>query len=85
MLHEPGGRVPRGRAAATGTAADHPELRPGRDGHTLVRFVVLTNQCTGAPDYQGDQDDDPINVTDCSAGSVQDLTVRVAEVQVFGP
>jgi hypothetical protein len=52
---------------------------------THVRFVVLTNQCTGAPDYQGDQDDDPINVTDCSAGSVQDLTVRVAEVQVFGP
>ena len=29
---------------------------------THVRFVVLTNQCTGAPDYQGDQDDDPINV-----------------------
>jgi extracellular elastinolytic metalloproteinase len=51
---------------------------------THVRLVVLTNQCTGAPDYQGDQDDDPINVTDCSAGSVQDLTVRVAEVQVFG-
>jgi hypothetical protein len=52
---------------------------------THVRFVVLTNQCTGAPDFQGDQDDDPINVTDCSAGSVQDLTVRAAEVQVFGP
>jgi hypothetical protein len=52
---------------------------------THVRFVVLTNQCTGGPDYQGDQDDDPINVTDCSAGSIQDLTVRVAEVQVFGP
>ena len=50
-----------------------------------MRFVVLTNQCTGAPDFQGDQDDDPINVTDCSAGSVQDLTVRAAEVQVFGP
>jgi hypothetical protein len=52
---------------------------------THVRFVVLTNQCTGGPDYQGDQDDDPINFTDCSAGSVQDLTVRVAEIQVFGP
>jgi hypothetical protein len=51
---------------------------------THVRFVVLTNQCTGGPDFQGDQDDDPINVTDCSAGSVQDLTVRAAEVQVFG-
>jgi extracellular elastinolytic metalloproteinase len=52
---------------------------------THIRFVVLTNQCTGAPDYQGDQDDDPRNITDCSAGSVQDMTVRVAEVQVFGP
>jgi hypothetical protein len=52
---------------------------------THIRFVVLSNQCTGAPDYQGDQDDDPRNITDCSAGSVQDLTVRVAEVQVFGP
>ncbi len=51
---------------------------------THVRFVVLQNQCTGGPDYQGDQDDDPNNVTDCSAGSVQDLTVRAAEVQVFG-
>jgi extracellular elastinolytic metalloproteinase len=51
---------------------------------THVRFVVLTNQCTGGPDFQGDQDDDPINITDCSAGSVQDLTVRAAEVQVFG-
>ena len=52
---------------------------------THVRFVVLTNQCTGAPDYQGDQDDDPINITDCAAGSVQDLTVRASELQVFGP
>jgi hypothetical protein len=52
---------------------------------THIRLVVLQNQCTGAPDYQGDQDDDPRNITDCSAGSVQDLTVRIAEVQVFGP
>jgi extracellular elastinolytic metalloproteinase len=51
---------------------------------THVRFIVLHNQCTGAPDYQGDQDDDPINVTDCSAGSAEDLTVRAAEVEVFG-
>jgi extracellular elastinolytic metalloproteinase len=51
---------------------------------THVRFVVLHNQCTGAPDYQGDQDDDPRNITDCDVGSAQDLTVRVAEVQVFG-
>lgn len=48
-----------------------------------VRLRVLTNQCTGAPAYQGDQDDDPVNVTDCSAGSAQDANVRAAELQVF--
>ncbi|MGI8707527.1 MAG: M36 family metallopeptidase [Actinomycetota bacterium] len=50
---------------------------------TFVRLVVVTNQCTGAPAYQGDQDDDPLNTTDCSAGSTQDDNVRAAELQVF--
>jgi extracellular elastinolytic metalloproteinase len=50
---------------------------------THVRLVVVTNQCTGGPDFQGDQDDDPANITDCSAGSTQDLNVRAAELQVF--
>jgi extracellular elastinolytic metalloproteinase len=51
---------------------------------TFVRLRVLTNQCTGTPDYQGDQDDDPLNVTDCEDGSIQDDNVRAAELQVFG-
>jgi extracellular elastinolytic metalloproteinase len=50
---------------------------------THVRLRVLTNQCTGAPAYQGDHDDDPRNITDCDAGSVQDDNVRAAELQVF--
>ena len=50
---------------------------------THVRLRVLTNQCTGAPDYQGDQDNDPDNVTDCDDGSTQDENVRAAELQVF--
>jgi hypothetical protein len=50
---------------------------------THVRLRVLTNQCTGAPAYQGDQDDDPGNVTDCDDGSTQDDFVRAAELQVF--
>jgi hypothetical protein len=50
---------------------------------THVRLRVLTNQCTGAPAYQGDQDDDPRNVTDCDEGSTQDDNVRAAELQVF--
>jgi len=51
---------------------------------THLRIEVVTNQCTGAPDYAGDQDDDPLNVTDCSAGSTQDDNVRIAEFQAFG-
>jgi len=51
---------------------------------TFVRLRVLTNQCTGTPDYQGDQDEDPLNVTDCEDGSTQDDNVRAAELQVFG-
>jgi extracellular elastinolytic metalloproteinase len=50
---------------------------------TYIRLRVLTNQCTGGPDYQGDLDDDPLNVTDCQAGSTQDDNVRAAELQVF--
>jgi extracellular elastinolytic metalloproteinase len=50
---------------------------------TYVRLVVVTNQCTGTPAYQGDQDDDPANITDCRDGSTQDDNVRAAELQVF--
>jgi hypothetical protein len=50
---------------------------------SYVRLRVLSNQCTGTAAYQGDQDDDPLNVTDCRDGSVQDLNVRAAELQVF--
>jgi extracellular elastinolytic metalloproteinase len=48
-----------------------------------VRLRVLHNQCTGTPAYQGDQDDDPGNITDCEDGSAQDDNVRAAELQVF--
>ena len=50
---------------------------------THVQLRVVTNQCTGTPAYAGDQDDDPLNITDCSAGSTQDDNVRAAELQVF--
>jgi extracellular elastinolytic metalloproteinase len=50
---------------------------------TDVRLVVLNNQCTGGPAYQGDQDNDPLNNTDCTTGSSEGRTVDVAEFQVF--
>jgi extracellular elastinolytic metalloproteinase len=56
-------------------------LAPTRASH--LRIEVVHNQCTGGPDFQGEQDDDPRAVTDCSAGSTQDDAVRIAEFQAF--
>jgi len=50
---------------------------------THVRLVVLNNHCTGGPAYQGEQDNDPANVTDCGDGSRADQEVRIAELEVF--
>ena len=51
---------------------------------THLRLEVLTNQCTGGPDYAGEQDADPRAATDCGTASPQALNVRVAEFQAFG-
>jgi extracellular elastinolytic metalloproteinase len=51
-----------------------------------VRFVVLDNQCTGAPAYQdpNDQmDNDPSNPTDCPTGSSEGMTADTAELELF--
>jgi extracellular elastinolytic metalloproteinase len=51
---------------------------------THVRFVVKTSQCTGGPNFLGEQDADPANATDCpSAGPASTKFVRAAEFQVF--
>jgi extracellular elastinolytic metalloproteinase len=63
----------------------------GLDGgrrYTHVQLVVLHNQCTGQPAYQGEQDSDPANATDCRIGTLPALPsrandVRAAELQVF--
>jgi hypothetical protein len=51
---------------------------------SAVRLVTLENQCTGAPAYAGEQDDDPTAVSDCKAGSDRGTIVHAAELQVFG-
>jgi extracellular elastinolytic metalloproteinase len=33
---------------------------------THVQLHVLTNQCTGTPEFAGEQDSDPLNPTDCA-------------------
>ena len=50
---------------------------------THVRLVALENQCTGFAGYAGEQDNDPLNDTDCKAASDADLSVRAAELEVF--
>lgn len=52
---------------------------------THLRLVVRHSQCTGGPDFQGEQDADPHNATDCNdAGSAATRFVRAAELQAFG-
>jgi hypothetical protein len=55
---------------------------------THVRLVVRTNQCTGQESFQGDQDNDPLVVSDCRTGSppafpARSNEVHAAELQVW--
>ncbi len=50
---------------------------------TDVRLVALENQCTGGPDFAGEQDNDPVNPTDCATGSAAGADLHAAELQVF--
>jgi len=62
-------------------AFDIPDTRA-----THLRLVVRTSQCTGGPAFQGDQDADPANNSDCDSGVAPDSSrafVRAAELQAF--
>ena len=50
---------------------------------THVRFVVVANQCTGNPAFQGEQDNDPRAATDCRTNATANGQVRAAEVQLM--
>jgi extracellular elastinolytic metalloproteinase len=53
---------------------------------THLRLRVLTSQCTGGPAYQGEQDADPGNATDCDSNVAATSTrrfVRAAELEAF--
>jgi hypothetical protein len=51
---------------------------------THLRLVALTNQCQGGPGFQGAQDSDPLNNSDCTTGnSTQGNRIRVTELQAF--
>ena len=48
-----------------------------------VRLVALENQCTGFAGYAGEQDNDPLNDTDCKSASDRGTIVHAAELQVY--
>ncbi|GLY81650.1 M36 family metallopeptidase [Actinoallomurus iriomotensis] len=50
---------------------------------THLRFEVAASQCTGNPDYAGQQTNDPNVPTDCTAGSAFSGQVRAADFEVF--
>jgi hypothetical protein len=53
---------------------------------THLRLVAKTSQCTGGPQFQGEQDADPANNTDCDSNVTAGATrsfVRAAEFQAF--
>jgi extracellular elastinolytic metalloproteinase len=50
---------------------------------THLRLQVLTSQCTGNPQYAGEQDADPRAATDCATASPFAQQVRVAELEAF--
>jgi extracellular elastinolytic metalloproteinase len=49
---------------------------------THVRLTVVSNQCTGNPAFNGEQDNDPRTTTNCD-GTVIANQVRVAELQIL--
>lgn len=77
-------------ATAPRPTVNHMTLRPFDVTNTTathVKMRVLSNQCTGNPRFQGEQDADPSFSTDCGTPSPQlaerDTVVRAAELQVF--
>ena len=50
---------------------------------THLRVELVTNQCQGGPKFQGEQDNDPVNPTDCATASEAGTELRAAELQVF--
>jgi hypothetical protein len=45
---------------------------------------ALVEKYNGGPDYQGEQDADPLNATDCGTASDQGTFLHAAEFEVFG-
>jgi extracellular elastinolytic metalloproteinase len=70
------------RPTAPDLAARSFRIHPTLATHLIVK--VLTNQCTGAPEYAGQQHNDPRSTSDCTTGNpAVAQSVRIAEFQAF--
>ncbi|MBP2327684.1 hypothetical protein JOF56_008069 [Kibdelosporangium banguiense] len=70
------------RPTAPDLAARSFRIHPTLATHLMVR--VLTNQCTGTPEYAGQQHNDPRSTSDCTTGNpAVAQSVRIAEFQAF--
>ncbi|MCU1624409.1 MAG: peptidase fungalysin [Frankiales bacterium] len=48
-----------------------------------VRLVVRSNTCTGGPDFNHEQEDDPTNPSDCRSTATNTTQVTITEFEVF--
>lgn len=84
VLTSPAGAFPAGvpRPTAPDLTTRSFRIAPTVATHLMIR--VLTNQCTGGPEYAGDQDNDPRSTSDCTTGNpTVAQTVRISELQAF--
>lgn len=70
------------RPTAPDLASRSFRIHPTVATHLMIR--VLTNQCTGGPEYAGNQHNDPRSTSDCTTGNpTVAQTVRISELQAF--
>lgn len=80
----PAGAFPAGAPRPTAPDLNLRSFRIKPTIATHLRIRVLTNQCTGAPAYQGSQHDDPRFTSDCVTGNPAVASeVRISEFQAF--
>jgi hypothetical protein len=48
-----------------------------------IRLVVLSNTCTGTPEFSHEQENDPKSASDCRSTATNTTQVTIAELEVF--
>lgn len=84
VFTSPAGAFPAGVPRPTAPDLTTRSFRIGPTVATHLMIRVLTNQCTGGPEYAGDQHNDPRSTSDCTTGNpTVAQTVRISELQAF--